>query len=402
MNTMGRAGAERALIELMRILNPEDYRISLYVLIPRGELFAEVPEHVRILNRKTDSRSVLSAGGKLFIAQRLLKSSVRGGSLKKAASRIWDRANDGKGGNSSGRQAEGQRTEKIMRRLLADGTPALPGKFDLAVAYLEGPATWYVAEKIKADRKAAFLHIDYSRAGYTKDLDGGCYDSFDRIFAVSEDVKNNFLKVYPEYGDRTALFFNIINRDHIRKRALESGGFADTYGGIRILTVGRLYYQKGYDIAVKTAEILKKNGYDFRWYVLGEGEEKKNLLRQIREAGLEDDFCLLGAVANPYPYFRQADLYVCSSRFEGKSIVIEEAQTLGLPVVATDCTGIEEQVEQGKDGIITGTEPEELACGIETLIADSALRAKMGKAAYERKVFRQGLDEFLKLLEERA
>ena len=131
MNTMGRAGAERALIELMRVLDPEKYRISLYVLIPRGELFSEVPEYVRILNRRTDSRSVLSAGGKLFVAARLVKTALYSGSMVKAFKRI------SKNRKAAGEQRGALTLEKVLRRMLADGSAALPGGYDLAVAYLE-------------------------------------------------------------------------------------------------------------------------------------------------------------------------------------------------------------------------------------------------------------------------
>lgn len=378
MNTMGRAGAERALIEMLRALDPARYSIYLYVLIPRGELFQEVPPYVRVINRRTDSRSVLSAGGKAYVAGRLAKSAVRGGSLIKAVMRLKDRKKTGD------KEADAQSSEKILRRLLADGTPAIPGRYDLAVAYLEGPATWYVAEKVRADKKAAFLHVDYARAGYTEELDGGCYGVFSRIYAVSKDVRDGFLKVYPGYADKTRIFFNILDKEHIRRRALEPGGFSDGYKGLRLLSVGRLYPQKGYDTAVKTAAILKERGLDFRWYVLGEGGERKNIAGWIRQYGLEDTFYLLGAADNPYPYFAGADIYVCTSRYEGKSIVIEEAQALGLPVVATGCTGVTEQVRRGVDGEVAGMDACGLAGAIEKLIKDPVLRAAYADAAYQK------------------
>lgn len=395
MNTMGRAGAERALIELMRILDPSRYQISLYVLIPRGELFEEVPDYVHILNRRTDSRSVLSVGGKIAVAASLIKAASGSGSLIKAVRRMRNME------RSNNKAQNVQTKEKIMRRLLSDGLPGLPGRFDLAVAYLEGPATWYTAEKIHADRKAAFLHIDYRQAGYSSELDQGCYKVFNRIYAVSGEVQRDFLEVYPEYTDKTKLFFNIVNRKYIRKRAKESGGFTDNYEGIRLLTVGRLYYQKGYDIAVKTASLLKKQGCEFRWYVLGEGEEKKNIRHMIHEYGLEDTFFLLGAAANPYPYFSQADIYVCTSRFEGKSIVIEEAQALGKPVVSTGCTGVNEQINRDIDGIIIkGTESELLAEAIRKLMKNPELCRKYGEASYNKEqLYQSGLNDFLELAE---
>lgn len=393
MNTMGRAGAEHALIQMMRSLDHEKYELFLYVLIPRGEVFAKVPDFVKILNRKTDCRSVLSLGGKFFIAGRLMKAAVSGGSLKNA---VGHYAHSKEQLNQSGKKKE-----LILRRMLADGTAALPYKFDLAVAYLEGPATWYVSEKVKAEKKAAFLHIDYVKAGYTRELDHGCYQRFDRIFAVSKDVREKFLSVYPEYKERVSLFFNIIDKEEIRRLAELPGGIKDGYGGIRLLTVGRLYYQKGYDNAVQTAAILKEMGYEFRWYVLGEGEEKKNIQNLIREKKLENDFILLGATDNPYPYFKQADIYVCTSRFEGKSIVIEEAQTLGKPVVSMRCTGIEEQISSGKDGVVTESDPSALAQEIGKLIDDPDRRKRFGIAAYKKDFFdRAGLEQFLSLIQE--
>lgn len=392
MNTMGRAGAERALIELMGVLDPDQYRISLYVLIPRGELFREVPEYVQILNRRTSCRSILNFGGKMSVCMRLLKSSVRNGSIRKAVSRFRKLKITGD------RTWDSQSKEKILRRLLADGTPGLTGKYDLAVAYIEGPSTWYVAEKVQAERKVAFLHIDYKRAGYSDELDNGCYDVFNCIYAVSEEARRSFLTVYPQYSAKTKIFFNIINGEKIRKRAQETGGFTDDFEGLRLLTVGRLHHQKGYDIAVKTAALLKERGWRFRWYVLGEGQEEKNIRNWIHQYNLEDTFFLLGATDNPYPYFRQADIYVCTSRFEGKSIVIEEAQTLGKPVVATDCTGICEQITDGKDGIIGGMDPQILADSAEKLMAYPELRTKYGKEAINKEqLYTKGLKDFLEL-----
>lgn len=385
MNTLGRAGAERALIELMRLLPPEKYDTYLWVLIPRGELFDQLPAHVTVLNRRTDSRSVLSLGGKLSVAGALARSALHGGSLCKLL-----------------RRAAGEKAgaEKLLRRMLADGARAPQRPFDLAVAYLEGPATWAVAEKITARRKAAFVHIDYVRAGYTRGLDGDCYQAFDRVFAVSQDVQKQFLTVHPECAEKTSVFWNIINRPLIREKAQLPGGFSDGYTGLRILTVGRLYRQKGYDIAIQAAALLAKGGYRFRWYALGEGEERKDLARRIRQAGLEQTFVLLGAADNPYPYFRQADLYVCASRYEGKSIVIEEAQALGKPVVATGCTGVVEQIRDGVDGVITGMDPESLARAIADLLDHPERRQALGRAAYERESAHQkGLEEFLSLLQ---
>lgn len=124
MNTMGRAGAERALIELLHVMDPGRYRICLYVLIPRGELFAEVPEYVTILNRRTDTGSVLSGSGKLFVAAYLFRTAVFGGGVFKMLGRLGKMgARRRKPRTETERRGNGQHLEKLLRRMLADGTP---------------------------------------------------------------------------------------------------------------------------------------------------------------------------------------------------------------------------------------------------------------------------------------
>ncbi len=91
------------------------------------------------------------------------------------------------------------------------------------------------------------------------------------------------------------MFHNFLNTENIKKRAKAEGGFTDDYDGIRLLTVGRITYQKGYDIAVEAMKILKDRGIKARWYVLGD-RLRDDISRQIRKSGLEKDFVLLGRV----------------------------------------------------------------------------------------------------------
>ena len=120
----------------------------------------------------------------------------------------------------------------------------------------------------------------------------------------------------------------------------------------RLLTVGRLTSQKAYEIAIDAMKLLKEKGVQAHWYVLGEGELREVLQRQINRLGLEKDFLLLGAVENPYPYYAQCDLYVHATRFEGKSIAVQEAKILGCPILVSDCNGNREQVKDGVDGYV--------------------------------------------------
>ena len=268
--------------------------------------------------------------------------------------------------------------------MIADGAERQNETYDLAVAYLEGGSAYYVADHVNAKKKAAFIHIDYTQAGYTRQLDRDCYTKFDAVFPIGENVEKKFLEVYPECKSYTHVFHNVINQDMIRRKAKSYGGFSDNYDGIRILTVGRLTPQKSYPTAIATMEKLKKAGLKARWYVLGEGPERSNLEKQIEQAGLTEDFLLLGAVDNPYPYFAQTDLYVHATMFEGKSIAIQEAQTLGCAIVASDSN--EEQITDGVDGFVRPLKPEALAKAILQLAGNAKMRETFGKAAMQRTV----------------
>jgi len=389
---MGRAGAETAMLELLKALDSPEYDISLYVIMGQGEMIGKLPPYVRLRNLRFNAHSVLSRQGKRGMMATVCRAFFRnGGQIKKIRGIAGNLA-------SMGRQGKFQ-ADKLLWRMLSDGSLRLEEQFDLAVAWLEGASAYYVAEHVKAARKCAFIHIDYESAGYTREMDRNCWDSFEKIFMVSQEVKEHFLAVYPEYADKAEIFHNLVDQEGIRRRSREAGGFSDGYEGKRLLTVGRLTWQKAYDIAIDAMKLLKDKGCNVRWYILGEGDQRRTLEKKIAALQLKEDFVLLGAAENPCPYYAQADIYVHATRFEGKSIAIQEAQTLGCAVIASDCNGNREQIENGEDGILCHLTPEGIAESIETLLQNEETRKKLGKSAERKNMAQeQELQKLLQLL----
>lgn len=377
INTLGRAGAEIALLALLRRLDSPEYDLSLFVILGQGELAAELPPYVRLRNKGYSMRSVLSWQGRWRMAWTAAAALLRNG-------RLWGKLRDAAKTLTAMLKRGKVQPDKLLWRILSDGSPRFSEEFDLAVAYLEGAATYYVSDHVQAAHKCAFIHIDYGSAGYTREMDKGCWERFDRVFTVSSAVKEHFLALYPEHAKKTAVFPNLIDREAIRRRAQEPGGFADGWQGARILTVGRLVPQKAYEVAIGAMKRLKNRGYAARWYVLGEGDRRRALEKQIAALGLRGDFVLLGAVENPFPYYAQTDLYVHATRFEGKSIAIQEAQTLGCAIIASDCSGNREQVEDGVDGILCRLSPDAIADAIAALLRDADRRRALGAAAAKK------------------
>lgn len=393
INTLGCGGAERAMLNFMSELPANEYEISLLVLTAQGELIRELPEKVRLLNKKYKNVSVLTKQGRRLLMLSVLKYGILKGKFITHAPYLIK--------NYSAMRKKGKVSpDKLLWRLIADSVPEIKEEFDLAIAYIEGGATYYTAEHVKAKKKAAFVHIDYNKAGYSAELDRGCYDKFDRIFGVSDEVKEHFLRVYPEYENKTYVFNNLLNHQRIMTMADEGDGFDDGFDGIRLLTVGRLTSQKRYDTAIEAMKLIKeKSDVPVRWYVLGEGELRGSLSRRIKSLGLENDFILMGVKENPYPYYKNCDYYVHATEFEGKSIAVQEAQILGKPILATDCSGNREQIEDGVDGRLCSLSAESVSEQVLYMIRHPE-ECKSYSEKARQKAFSaiKGMDKFLELI----
>ena len=393
INTLGYGGAERALLNLLGALDPAQYQISLFVLTGQGELIHELPAYVGILNADYNDCSVLTKAGRTHLLRCVLRAGIGKGLLVKRARYLL---------KNLYRMCREKRiqADKLCWRILAEGAPAPEGEYDLAVAYLEGGATYYVADRVRAKKKAAFVHIDYAQAGYGKALDLDCYQRMDHIFTVSNEVKERFLEVYPSYENKVSVFPNLVDQKRVCRLAEEGEGFSDAFHGVRILTVGRLTEQKRYDVAIDAMALLKKTSPGpVGWCGLGEGALREQLERQIQKLGLEKEFHLLGVKANPFPYYRGCDLYVHATGYEGKSIAIQEAQILGKPILATDCSGNREQIEPNVDGRLCRLDSQSVSDEILWMIAHPDRCKAYGQRARQKSLDSSaGFDAFFALL----
>ena len=395
INTMGQAGAEVALIELLKKLDSKnEFRIYLYSIIPCGELFERVPDNIHLLNKHVSTSSVLSFKGRVKIGKQVLISFF----YKFTGFRLLPYMIK----NIKEQKARGGKIQydKLLWRMLAQGRPSLKGRYDLAVSYIEGGANYFLADKVESDKKVSFVHIDYKQAGYTPYMDQGSYENMDRIYVVSKAVGEKFSSIYPQYKDKIRLFRNLLSREDILSKAERGRAFTDEFHGVRLVTVGRLHYQKGYDIAIEALARIIKDGYSVRWYIIGEGMERAHLEKLIRKNKVEDSFILMGKKDNPYPYVKQSDIYVHASRFEGKSIAIEEAQILGKAIIASDCTGNTEQIVDGYDGVLFPLSVENLVGEIKALI-DNPQKIKMYEENVKTKELEhpEDLEDMLLLLD---
>lgn len=245
--------------------------------------------------------------------------------------------------------------------------PSLDKEYDAAISYLW--PHYFVAEKVKAKKKIAWIHTDYSNIHTDIKEDLKVWDKFHYIMAVSKECKTSFLKKYPSLKSKVRIMENIMSPTFIKTMAEEPiEKEIEEDKAFKLMTVARLSHAKGIDNAVRALKVLNDRGLkDIHWYVVGYGGDEEMIRSLIKENHLEDSFILLGKKINPYPYMKDCDLYVQPSRYEGRAVTVTEAQVLGKAVVITNYSTAESQLKNGFDGHICDLSVEGIADGVEKI-----------------------------------
>lgn len=287
-------------------------------------------------------------------------------------------------------------------RCCGDCYDVCPTEYDVAIAYGQGVPTFYVAHKVRAKKKLAWVNAEYVLKGRDRQFQYNIYGKIDRIVAVSDTVLRQFQTVYPEYGHKMAVMPDLIDADLIVKMSRENVPGLDLHTKKMLVTVARLDgNQKGYDILLETCLQLRKQTNDFEWLIIGEGPFRAEMEKFIADNNLHDCLFLLGAKPNPYPYMAAATVYVQTSRNEGFGLSIAEALILNKPVVSTEFSCVHDQIKHGLNGLICQLNPKEIAEKINGLLHDPDMRR--GMAQYSQRQVKgnaRRVSEFYNLLNE--
>lgn len=264
--------------------------------------------------------------------------------------------------------------------------------FDIAIAF-SGPEnfiSWLLIEKINAVKKFQWIRTDINK--FIKEFDFGhyYYPKFDKIYCVSESAYKVFTERFPTTKSKAAVFTNVISENYILKQSNEGLSFQDDYRGLRILTVGRLSGEKGQQMIPRIVERLKNDGFDFRWYLIGDGYLREELENAIIKLNIKNHLKLLGNQINPYPFFKDCDLYVQTSYFEGYCQTVHEVKIFKKPVVTTDFINASNLIVNGKDGLIVPLDKKSIYFGVRDLIENPQKRKKFSRFLKENKMQKPG------------
>ena len=336
LNNMNIGGTEKAFLNYVDTLPPEEYDVTLLLCEKTGGFLSYIPErvHIKVMDDYASmKREIMDPP--LRVAANYLRSGHICRAFGIAALHLIAKITD-------------DRTlyYKYVLRKQREGDT-----YDAAIAYC-GPfdfLTVYVLYFIRAFKKVQWIHFDVSKFHFNTKMCRSLYPQFDRICVVSDAAREQLLKKIPEISDKTITVPNVVSPDQCRKLAEAGGGFQDGFEGIRIVTVGRLSEEKGQDIIPPIAAKLKENGIRFRWYLVGDGKLRPVIEAQCRKCGVEEEIVFLGVQANPYPYLKEADIYVQTSKHEGFCITLAEAKAFDIPIISTDCAGAHEQLDERAD-----------------------------------------------------
>ena len=365
VSSMNIGGVEKSLLSLLSVIPKEKYDITILVLEKKGGFLEYIPDWVKV-EEATWFKEV-----KPIIMQppqQTIKDYYINKRYTKIPSFLWSYFISKQFNN-----------RYLYYKQVFKNIPSNKDTYDVAIAF-QGPTDtidYYIANKVKAKKKISWVHFDVSKHFVNEKLYSNLYKSFDKVFVVSKEARKRLIGKIPTVERKADVLLNIVPNDLINNMSKETVEFDEGYKGTKIVTVGRLSKEKGQDIAIKVLSKLRKDGYDVRWYCIGDGNYRNEYEILIEKYGLKDDFILLGAKSNPYPYMAKADIYVQTSRHEGYCLTLAEAKCLSKPIVTTNFIGAYEQIEEGYTGFIVGCNEEELYIKIKYLLDNKIEKDKL-------------------------
>jgi glycosyltransferase involved in cell wall biosynthesis len=362
MNNLNCGGAEKALISLLETIDYSMYDVDVYLLRHTGLFLSKLPPEVNLLNEPVEYK-YFDMSMRKAVLQCLRKGEFKIALLRLLAGSIYVS------------EKNRIRCEQRVWKYLAKSLPNVEKEYDIAIGYLEKNPIYFCIDKVKASKKIGFIHNDYDKLGMDPNLDQVYFNQLDHLVTVSEECGHILRERFPSLSDNIEVMHNIVSPAAIHKLSMETVNLKEK--DITIVSVGRLNYQKGFELAVESCKGLIQAGYPIKWYIIGEGEEREALERLIEKHDLKDNFILLGIKENPYPYIREADIYVQPSKFEGKSIAIDEAKILQKPIVVTNFSTAKDQIRNKINGLIVAMTPAAVCEGIKEIIDNDELRKQL-------------------------
>ena len=336
IGSLRHGGAEKVLVTFLKNLPPDKYEIDLLLNLYSGKYLAEVPTwiNVRYLNK-----------GEMITTNRLQDIPV------KAYRVIY---------------------QSLLKRFpIMLYSKILKGKkYDIEFAAIHGMRDEILGSPLKSSKKIIWIHNDLKKTEYKNYTDEELrkFFGFDKIMVISDKIRLDFENVTKNDTEKNKIvrIYNPVDTAEIISKSLltvEDDVFSPNLR--TFVSVGTVFPQKGFDRLLRVHKKLLAEGFPHKVLIIGDGYDFENLKKLKTELGVDDTATMLGFTDNPYPYFKKADFYILSSRYEGFPTVLFEAITLKKPIIATDVSGVNEMLDKGRLGLIVENSEEGIYEGMK-------------------------------------
>jgi glycosyltransferase involved in cell wall biosynthesis len=341
-------GAEKVLVDILKFFDYTRFEVALCLFSKKGIYISEVPKQVRILP--------------LY--------SNKNGFLAKIEHRLYRHF-----------RISLFESFRIKRKVAKH--------YDSIISFLEGePIKFHSYIASRTNRNISWVHTDlfknYNTVGYSLSAKDelNAYQKMDEIVFVSNDAMIQFKRKFTLKANHRMIYNPIDKKSIIETSAINSV----VKEKFTICTIGRLFEIKALDRFIRVARMIKNVGFDFDYWIIGEGPLKEELLKLRDKLDLTNNVHLLGFKNPPSSWLKASDIFVNTSIAEGFPLVVCEALCLGKPIVATRCTGTVEMLGNSEFGILTDHDDESIYQGIKKLIDNPNLMKFYQGKAYDRSI----------------
>lgn len=343
-------GIETALVNLLKHFNYEDYEVTLLVLHAELNMLEQIPDSCKVIVVDRERAVSFEDRYKYTRLYHLTEKSEHPSKFHTAM--MWS--------VPVIRWIENQCYISYVKKHLETE------KYDTCIIYSDVVAEIAI-KAVKADKYLMVYHHGAMRHVYHDKI---AYRKCEKIIAVSENQALALREFVPGAAEKIVTIHNLTDVDGILAKSSEKVSEIFEKEVTHIVSVGRVSYEKGMDLAIAACqELVLRGNTGIHWWIVGDGPDMENVKSVLRKAGMEEYVTLLGMKNNPYPYIAQADLYVQPSRFESFGLTIMEALILGKKVIATNTMGASEILKSSSQGVLCDVDSGEIAKVIETVIS---------------------------------
>lgn len=355
VKNMNVGGVEKSLLSLLNTIDRSEYEVDLLLLEEYGGFMDAIPDWVNVIICK--DYAAIKDEVNLPPVQ-VIKKHLHNGRFGRATKLMTAYA-----------MTKATKDYRFYYKAVFSNVGRLPKHYDVAIAYTSiiNYLTWFVDFHVDADEYIGWIHFDVSKIKPDGKMLLYLHKKMKKIYVVSQSALDAFTAMFPELKEKSELRYNVVDKKQILALAEEPAESIREPGVKTIVTLGRLTSEKGQDIVPEVAAKLKEAGVSFRWYLIGDGGLRKQIEEKTKELDVENEVVLLGTKTNPYPYLKQADLYVQTSFYEGRCISIDEAKIFSCGIVVTEVSGVREQLDGRNMSVIVKRKTTEITDGILSL-----------------------------------